>query len=170
MEVADFWSSIHSEESVERAIVYNQDGSVLFPERMGTLNEVEFTHEELSQMRGKTLVHTHVDTGDLTDRMLSPEDLYTASFYGMGEIQAATSSSISAFSPGTVLFGNTSMRNQFIDGYNDIIESGRMNIETLADDVKITEGVLEIAKAMSDYLKSNKRKFGYSYEERGVFD
>ena len=169
--IKEFRNSIGIAEDVERAAVFNQDGGVFLSDRTGSHNAVAFSHDELLQMRGKTLIHTHIDTGDLTDRLLSPEDIYTAAYYGMDEIQAVTPTSMSALSPGMTLKGNTSMRNRFVDGYNDILENGRREIRAFSgDEAAVREVIQAIARKMSDYLQSNTQVFGYLYEEWGVFD
>ena len=170
-QIEQFKSSLSDIDKYEKAAVYNTDGTVFLKERAGTINEVIFTPNEYMQMRGKILVHSHINTGDLTDKILSPEDLFTAAYFGMKGIQAITKSSVSAFSPGIVLIGNTGMRNQFINDYENILYDGKKRVAALAENAKeIDKVIFQTAKKMSDYLKSNERKYGYKYEERGVFD
>ena len=169
--VDKFVNSLNKNDEVEKAIVYNPDGSVFIKERIGTKNYVEYAHEEYLQMRGKILIHNHVDTGDLTDRVLSPDDLHRATYYGMGKIQAITLNSSAAFSPGMILSGNVSMRDQFLKGYAKVFETGKAHVsELLGDEPSVAGAIQNTARNMSDYLKENQHKYGYRYDERGIFE
>jgi len=156
--------------TVERGTVYNADGSVHIPERFGTNVEVEYSPEEYESMEGKTLIHTHVDTGDLTDRLFSANDIYTASTYKMNEIIANTSNSRVSFIPNQRLKGNTSLRDQLFTEYDSIFETGKSRVrEAGSDEAKIQSVINDTARAMSNFMFTNQRKYGYTYIERGVF-
>ncbi|MCL2046563.1 MAG: hypothetical protein FWG88_09295 [Oscillospiraceae bacterium] len=165
----DFLNTIRSEDKIERAIVYNHDRSVFLPERKGTETEVAFTLEEFLLMERKILTHSHVDSGYLTDRLLSWADIQTAAFFRLHEIIAATPQSISAFSPGMVLPGNLSMRENFLSTYEQLYVNGAMIVDGIVDVNIRQKEMAKVAKNMSDYLKENELKFGYKYNEWGIF-
>lgn len=68
----------------ETAVVYDENGKVLF-RKLGEIDKVHFTPEELEKMRGKIVSHNHPSNGPL-----SPKDLYQLWRRGLKEIRAVT--------------------------------------------------------------------------------
>jgi len=168
--INDFLRFIHKDDEIEKAIVYNRDGQVLFSIRNGTANEVEFDKDEFDQMKGTILVHSHVDNGDLTDKLLSGADMDTAAEYQLHLVIAVTKHSVSAFSPGSLLPGNHNKRDEFIEEYEQLFENGKASLEKINNEIEKTEIITKLAKEMSDYLKETEKRFGHKYYEWGVFE
>lgn len=151
-------------ESNEVSTVYDSKGNQLF-QKTGDEHHVEFSDDEITNLKGATLTHNHPNNS-----FFSEEDLSVATEYELKEIRACTEQAIYSFKPAemtnSLMFNNRykkfneSLTQELKDEFLKKID----NHEMTSDDAQ-KEYIKELANRRSQFFKEQQKFFKYEYEE-----